>query len=119
MLKQIKHAIIQNEWPPFSNPYFFPSVIHSRITRKTPNDTHVSEIDNKADCSLDNIDNSDEEVELPNDILEALERQDEGSKPNIEELEVINLAQEGEELKEVKIGTRFTSEQKEALIALL
>uniref|UniRef100_A0A2N9FW93 Reverse transcriptase domain-containing protein n=1 Tax=Fagus sylvatica TaxID=28930 RepID=A0A2N9FW93_FAGSY len=90
-----------------------------RITRKTPNNPHVSEIDNKADCSFDNIDNSDEEVELPNDILEALERQDEGSKPNIEELEVINLAQEGEEPKEVKIGTRFTSEQKEALIALL
>uniref|UniRef100_A0A2N9F6L7 Integrase catalytic domain-containing protein n=1 Tax=Fagus sylvatica TaxID=28930 RepID=A0A2N9F6L7_FAGSY len=63
--------------------------------------------------------NSDEEVELPNDILEALERQDEGSKPNIEELEIINLAEEGEEPKEVKIGTRFTVEQKEALIALL
>jgi hypothetical protein len=86
----------------------FPSVILSRITRKTSNDPHVSEIDNKADCSLDNIDNSDEEVELPNDILEALERQDEGSKPNIEELEIINLAEEGEEPKEVKIGTRFT-----------
>jgi ribonuclease HI len=56
---------------------------------------------------------------LPNDILEALERQDEGSKPNIEELEIINLADEGEELREVKIGTRSTTEQKEALIALL
>ena len=97
----------------------FPSVLLSRITRKTSNDPHVSEIDNKADCSLDNIDNSDEEVELPNDILEALERQDEGSKPNIEELEIINLADEGEEPREVKIGTRFTTEQKEALIALL
>uniref|UniRef100_A0A2N9J4D2 Uncharacterized protein n=1 Tax=Fagus sylvatica TaxID=28930 RepID=A0A2N9J4D2_FAGSY len=90
-----------------------------RITRKTSNDPHVSEIDNKADCSLDNIDNFDEEVELPNDILEALERQDEGSKPNIEELEIINLAEEGEEPKEVKIGTCSTIEQKEALIALL
>jgi hypothetical protein len=98
---------------------FFPSVILSRIARKTSNDPHFFEIDNKADCSLDNIDNSDEEVELPNDILEALERQDEGSKPNIEELEIINLAEEGEEPKEVKIGTRFTVEQKEALIALL
>ena len=97
----------------------FLSVILSRITRKTSNDPHVSEIDNKADCSLDNIDNSDEEVELPNDILEALERQDEGFKPNIEELEIINLADEGEESKEVKIGTRSTIEQKEALIALL
>jgi hypothetical protein len=98
---------------------FFPSVILSKITRKISNDPYVSEIDNKADCSLDNIYNSDEEVELPNDILEALERQDEGSKPNIEELEIINLAEEGEEPKEVKIGTRSTIEQKEALIALL
>uniref|UniRef100_A0A2N9H4W4 RNase H type-1 domain-containing protein n=1 Tax=Fagus sylvatica TaxID=28930 RepID=A0A2N9H4W4_FAGSY len=53
------------------------------------------------------------------DILEALERQDEGSKPNIEELEIVNLANEGEEPREVKIGTRCATEQKEALIALL
>uniref|UniRef100_A0A2N9HAY6 Uncharacterized protein n=1 Tax=Fagus sylvatica TaxID=28930 RepID=A0A2N9HAY6_FAGSY len=91
----------------------------NEITRKTSNDPHVSKIDNKTDCSLDNIDNSDEEIELPNDILEALERQDEGSKPNIEELEIVNLANEGEEPREVKIGTRCAAEQKEALIALL
>ena len=65
----------------FSFPYSFPSFILSRITRKTSNDPRDSEIDNKADCSLDNIDNSDEEVELLNNILKALERQDEGSKP--------------------------------------
>jgi ribonuclease HI len=103
-------------------PFFltvFPSAILSRITRKTSNDPHVSKIDNKTDCSLDNIDNSDEEIELPSDILEALERQDEGSKPNIEELEIVNLANEGEEPREVKIGTRCAAEQKEALIALL
>uniref|UniRef100_A0A2N9G7Q9 RNA-directed DNA polymerase n=1 Tax=Fagus sylvatica TaxID=28930 RepID=A0A2N9G7Q9_FAGSY len=91
----------------------------NEITRKTSNDPHVSKIDNKTDCSLDNIDNSDEEIELPSDILEALERQDEGSKPNIEELEIVNLANEGEEPREVKIGTRCATEQKEALIALL
>uniref|UniRef100_A0A2N9FJ14 Uncharacterized protein n=1 Tax=Fagus sylvatica TaxID=28930 RepID=A0A2N9FJ14_FAGSY len=91
----------------------------NEITRKTSNDPHVSKIDNKTDCSLDNIDNSDEEIELPSDILEALERQDEGSKPNIEELEIVNLANEGEEPREVKIGTRCAAEQKEALIALL
>ena len=56
---------------------------------------------------------------MQNDILEALERQDEGSKPNIEELEVMNLVEEGEKPKEVKIETHFTTEQKEALIALL
>uniref|UniRef100_A0A2N9I771 RNase H type-1 domain-containing protein n=1 Tax=Fagus sylvatica TaxID=28930 RepID=A0A2N9I771_FAGSY len=88
----------------------------NEITRKTSNDPHVSKIDNKTDCSLDNIDNSDEEIELPSDILEALERQDEGSKPNIEELEIVNLANEGEESREVKIGTRCAAKQKEALI---
>uniref|UniRef100_A0A2N9GTN2 Uncharacterized protein n=1 Tax=Fagus sylvatica TaxID=28930 RepID=A0A2N9GTN2_FAGSY len=51
--------------------------------------------------------------------LKALERQDEGSKPNIEELEIVNLADKGEEPREVKIGTRCAAEQKEALIALL
>ena len=56
---------------------------------------------------------------MPNDILEALEKQDEGSKPNIEELEVANLVEEGEKPKEVKIGTHFASEQKDELIALL
>uniref|UniRef100_A0A2N9G1N4 RNase H type-1 domain-containing protein n=1 Tax=Fagus sylvatica TaxID=28930 RepID=A0A2N9G1N4_FAGSY len=91
----------------------------SRLHAKPQTIRHVSEIDNKTNCSLDNIDNSDEEIELPNDILEALERQDEGSKPNIEELEIVNLADEGEEPREVKIGTRCTTEQKEALIALL
>uniref|UniRef100_A0A2N9FWG5 Uncharacterized protein n=1 Tax=Fagus sylvatica TaxID=28930 RepID=A0A2N9FWG5_FAGSY len=71
-----------------------------KITRKTSNDPHVSKIDNETNCSLDNMDNSDEEIELPSDILEALERQDEGSKPNIEELEIVNLADEGEEPRE-------------------
>jgi hypothetical protein len=75
-----------------SFPYFSPFVIRSKIKRKTPNDAHVFEIDNNTNCSLDNINNSNEEIELPNDILEALEKQDEGSKPNIEELEVVNLA---------------------------
>jgi hypothetical protein len=34
-------------------------------------------------------------------------------------LEIVNLANEGEEPREVKIGTRCAAEQKEALIALL
>uniref|UniRef100_A0A2N9I5E6 Uncharacterized protein n=1 Tax=Fagus sylvatica TaxID=28930 RepID=A0A2N9I5E6_FAGSY len=91
----------------------------SRLHAKPQTIPTSPKIDNKTDCSLDNIDNSDEEIELPSDILEALERQDEGSKPNIEELEIVNLANEGEEPREVKIGTRCAAEQKEALIALL
>uniref|UniRef100_A0A2N9I625 Integrase catalytic domain-containing protein n=1 Tax=Fagus sylvatica TaxID=28930 RepID=A0A2N9I625_FAGSY len=77
----------------------------NEITRKTSNDPHVSKIDNKTDCSLDNIDNSDEEIELPSDILEALERQDEGSKPNIEELEIVNLAIRGMQARQTSTAT--------------
>ncbi len=40
-----------------------------------------------------------EDPELPKEILEALERLGEGSKPNIEETEVVNLAKKGEGAK--------------------
>ena len=36
---------------------------------------------------------------LPQDILEALNRESEGSKPNMAKTEVINLANEGEKKK--------------------
>uniref|UniRef100_A0A2N9EWM1 Reverse transcriptase domain-containing protein n=1 Tax=Fagus sylvatica TaxID=28930 RepID=A0A2N9EWM1_FAGSY len=93
--------------------------VSSRLHAKPQTIPTSPKLTTKRNCSLDNIDNSDEEIELPSDILEALERQDEGSKPNIEELEIVNLADEGEEPREVKIGTRCATEQKEALIALL
>ena len=60
-----------------------------------------------------------ETVELEHDILEALNRESEGSKPNIEETEVINLADEGENEKPVKIGVNFLKDLKHELIALL
>ena len=40
-----------------------------------------------------------EVLNIPRDILEALNRENKGSKPNIEETEVINLANEGETKK--------------------
>uniref|UniRef100_A0A2N9EM86 Reverse transcriptase n=1 Tax=Fagus sylvatica TaxID=28930 RepID=A0A2N9EM86_FAGSY len=58
-------------------------------------------------------------VPLLQRVSSSNEDKTKGSKPNIEELEIINLADEGEEPREVKIGTRCTAEQKEALIALL
>jgi hypothetical protein len=63
--------------------------------------------------------NSDEEIDLPYDMLEALERQNEGSKPNIEELESINLLGEGEEPKEIIIEAKFPDTLKDELISLL
>ena len=52
---------------------------------------------------------------LPRDILEALNKESEGSKPNIEEIEVINLADEGETEKPVKVRVNFPKEMKDKL----
>jgi len=56
---------------------------------------------------------------LPHDILEALNRESEGSKPNIEEIEVVNLADEGENEKSIKIGVNFPKDLQHELIVLL
>ena len=56
---------------------------------------------------------------LPRDILQALNRDSEGSKPNIEEIEVINLLEEAEKEKPIKIGVKFPEDMKNELIALL
>ena len=56
---------------------------------------------------------------LPHDCLEALNRENEGSKPNIEETEVVNLADEDENEKPVKIRVNFPKDLKHELIALL
>ena len=56
---------------------------------------------------------------VPRDILEALNTESEGCKPNIEKIEVINLAEEGEKEKPVKIGVNFPKDMKYELIALL
>ena len=56
---------------------------------------------------------------LPCDILEILNRENEGSKPNIEETEVVNLVDEGKNEKPVKIGVNFLEDMKLELIALL
>ena len=58
-------------------------------------------------------------LNLPRDILQALNRENEGSMLNIEETEVINLADEGENEKPVKIGVNFPKDMKPELIALL
>ena len=52
-------------------------------------------------------------------ILEALNKESEGSKPNIEETEVINLANEGETEKPIKVEVNFPKDMKDELIALL
>ena len=56
---------------------------------------------------------------LPRDILEGLNRESEGSKPNIEETEVINLADKGEKKNPIKIGENFLKDMKDELITPL
>ena len=56
---------------------------------------------------------------LPHDILEVLNRESEGSKLNIKEIEMVNLADEGKNEKPVKIGVNFPKGMKPKLIALL
>ena len=64
------------------------------------------------------VEGMEEVPNLPWDILEALNREREGSKPNVEETEVINLADEGE-TKPIKIRVNFPKDMKDELIALL
>ena len=83
-------------------------------------------------CHNEDIDDVNETIELdhdieglveipslPHDILEALNRESEGSKPNIEETEVVNLADGVENEKPVKIGVNFPKDIKHEHIALL
>ena len=56
---------------------------------------------------------------LPRDILEALNRGGEGSKPNIEETKVINLTDEAENEKPIKIRVKFPKDIKPELIVKL
>ena len=51
--------------------------------------------------------------------MEALNRENEGSKPNIEETKVVNLADKGENEKLIKIGVNVPKDMKSKLIALL
>ena len=55
----------------------------------------VDDVNETIDLDYD-VEGLEEVLNLPRDILEALNRESEGSKPNIKETEVINLAEEGE-----------------------
>ena len=83
-------------------------------------------------CHNEDIDDTNETIELehdikglkeilnlPRDILEALNRENEGSKPNIEETKVVNLANKGENEKPIKIGVNFPKDMRHKLIVLL
>ena len=83
-------------------------------------------------CNNENIDDVNETIDLehdierleeipsfPCDILEALNRESKESKPNIKETKVVNLADEGENEKPVKIGVNFPKDMKPELIVLL
>ena len=52
---------------------------------------------------------------LPRDILEALNKKSEWTKPNIDEIEMINLANESETKRLVKIRVNFPKDMKDKL----
>ena len=52
---------------------------------------------------------------LPRDILEALNKKNEWTKPNIDEIEMINLANESETKRLVKIRVNFPKDMKDKL----
>ena len=61
------------------------------------------------------VEGMEEVSNLPQDILEALNKESKRSKPNMEETEVINLTDEGKTEKPVKIGVNFPKEMKNKL----
>ena len=64
------------------------------------------------------VEGMEEVLNLPRNILEALNLS-EVSKPNIEETKVINLADDGEIEKPIKVRVNFPKDMKDELIALL
>ena len=91
-----------------------------------------SQVGTSTCCHNEDIDDVNEIIELdhdiegleeilsfPHDILEALNKGSDGSKPNIEETEVFNLVDEGENEKPTKIGVNIPKDLKHELIALL
>ena len=64
------------------------------------------------------VEGMEEVLNLPRNILEALNLS-EVSKPNIEETKVINLADDGETEKPIKVRVNFPKDMKDELIALL
>ena len=105
--------------------FFFIYVPLYRICFDSQGDTsslyHYEGVDDMNDTiELDHdVEGMEEVPNLPWDILEALNRESEGSKHNIEETEVINLADEGKTEKPVKIEVNFPKDMKDELITLL
>ena len=95
--------------------------IYSNSQASTSSCCHNEDIDvmNETIELKHDIKGLEEVPSLPRDILEALNRENEGSKPNIEETEVINLADEYQNEKPVKIRLKFPKDMKLELITLL
>ena len=77
----------------------------------------ISNVNKIIDLDYD-VEGLKETLILPWDILEALSRESKGSNHNIEETEVVNLAEESKKEKPVKIGVNFPKDMKDKLVAL-
>ena len=78
----------------------------------------VDDVNEKIYLDLD-VEGLEEVPNLPRKILEALNRENEGPKPNKKETKVINLAEEGKKGKPIKIAASFPKDRKDELITLL
>ena len=95
--------------------------IHSNSQASTSSCCYNEDIDDMNETiELEHdIEGLEEILSLPRDIVEALNRESKGSKPNIEVTEMVNLADEGKNDKPAKIGVNFPKDMKPELIALL
>ena len=95
--------------------------IYSNSQASTSSCCHNKDIDHMNETiELEHdIEGLDKILSLTRDILEALYRESKGSKPNIKEIEMVNLADEGNNEKPVKIGVNFPKDMKTELIVLL
>ena len=96
-------------------------MVYSNFQPGTPSCCHNEDIDdvNETIELEHDIEGLKEIPNLPCDILEALNRKSEGSKPNVEETEVVNLADKGKNEKPIKIGVNFPKDMRHELKALL
>ena len=75
------------------------------------NNKGVDDVNETTELDHD-VEGMEEVPNLPQDIPKALNRESKGSKPNIEETKVINLTDEAETEKPVKIEVNFPKDMK-------
>ncbi|GMI80241.1 hypothetical protein HRI_001693500 [Hibiscus trionum] len=77
------------------------------------------EVDFEQPLYLAEIGEEEEEYEIPEEFLRLMKSEDKQIVPHQEEIKILNLRNDDEDRKEVKIGTTLSSETRAGLISLL